>query len=435
MILFALAAILIFLAFYNFKAAVFSLPLFFVFFDMFDGFYKDDKIFAALRYFIPLALLLLYIIRHNALKNYDFVLVALIAYLGVLWIINSGDSLASTRNLLAIVITLLMIPLGKHFAQTTDFLKGFEKYNRVLLMTLPAYVVYANIFKIGESYTEAFSTGYLITSRIYIIPIVVFLAIHYFLTNKDKTLLVKINDAVFMIINVCILLINTRRTALGMLFGALFVYALLNRRLIFKMVGLTVFMVAALIFSYPLYEARLTAQLEKRDRIQNLDTYEEEGRVLETLYIMDYHEKTGSLLEVLFGVKFFDTDEFGTRYFGRDRPIHSDLNMIFFSTGLFGFFLFAYCVVHYFFMGNHRIEKQAKVVYYPLLIMFLLVLLPGRFIGTLTFAPLLMLLLASIKFGIQSSPVPEPAEEIPLPREHNFFRVTPPPIKELLPKP
>jgi hypothetical protein len=32
-----------------------------------------------------------------------------------------------------------------------------------------------------------------------------------------------------------------------------------------------------------------------------------------------------------------------------------------------------------------------------MLIMFLIVLIPGRFIGTLTFAPLLMLILAAIK--------------------------------------
>ncbi|GAB2530079.1 hypothetical protein [Rufibacter soli] len=408
MILFAFAAFLIITAFYNFKASILSLVLFFVFFDMFDGFYKDDKIFAALRYFIPLGILLVYIVRYQALKTHDAILAVLFVYLVFLWVINRGDSLASTRNLLAISITLLMIPVGKHLGKSIDFVKEFEVYNRILLVALPLYVVYANIYKVGESYTEAFSTGFLVTSRIYIIPIVVMLAIHYFLVNKNKSWLLRANDVVFILINVCILMINTRRTALGMLFGALFVYALLNRQLIFKMVAFSAFVVIALVLAYPLYEERLTAQLEKRERIQNLDTYEEEGRYLETLYIMQYHEKSQSVAEILFGVKLFDTFDFGIRYFGHDRPIHSDINMMFYSTGLVGLLLFFACFFHYFFTGNRHIAPENRKVYYPLLIMFLIVLLPGRFIGTLTFAPFLLLLLASVKFGHQTSDLPEP---------------------------
>ena len=39
--------------------------------------------------------------------------------------------------------------------------------------------------------------------------------------------------------------------------------------------------------------------------------------------------------------------------------------------------------------------------------MFAFVLIPGRFIGTLTFAPFLMLLLSTIKFGKVVEEVPE----------------------------
>ena len=217
-----------------------------------------------------------------------------------------------------------------------------------------------NVLGIGGYYTEAFSTGNLITSRMYIVPITVFLSVHYLLSNPPKNLLLKLSDTALIVINMSILILNTRRTALGMLLGAILIYSLLNPKLIFKM-GLFLFIaVGALIVGYPLYEARLTAQLEKRDRIRNLDTYEEEGRYLETLYIMDYHEHRAREFELFFGVKFFDSYDFGTKYFGRDRPIHSDLNMIFFSTGIVGVLFFFMFFSHYFLNQNFKIPGQTE---------------------------------------------------------------------------
>jgi hypothetical protein len=408
MVLIALALLLIVSFLNNSKLFAYSLMVYFVFFDMFDGFYDDNKVFAAIRYIVPLSLILIYAFRYNVLKKLDFIFLLLLSYLLILWVVNSGDLLVTSRSLLSLLITLLMIPIGIHLGKRADFISDFEKYNRVLLIAIPLYIVYANIAGIGGFYTESFSTGFLVTSRMYIVPIVVFLAIHYAITNKDKSWFIRANDILFILINICIMLINTRRTALGMLIGAIFIYTLLNRRLIFKMVILIFVIIAALIVSYPLYEERLTAQLEKRERIQNLDTYEEEARYLETLYIIDYHEKRADIAKILFGVKLFDTYDFGTKYFGRDRPIHSDINMLFYSTGFIGIIIFALFVMHYFFRGNNTILKSDRQIYYPILIMFLMVLIPGRFIGTLTYAPLLMLILSSLKSGYKILSVAEP---------------------------
>lgn len=411
MLLIVLVFLLIASFIYSPSRFVFSLMAYFVFFDMFDGFYEENKVFSAIRYLVPLLLIIIYCINYGILKKVDVIFLLLAAYLLTLWLVNSGDFLVTTRNLFAVFITFMMIPIGKHLGSRVDFIEEFEGYNRTLLIAIPMYIVYANIAGIGGYYTEAFSTGFLITSRMYIVPIVVFLAIHYTIANKEKHWFIKLNDILFILLNVCIMLINTRRTALGMLAGAILIYTLINRRLIFKMGVLLFIMIGVLIASYPLYEARLTAQLEKRERIQHLDTYEEEGRVLETLYLIDYHKKRGNIQELLFGVQLFDTYDFGIKYFGRDRPIHSDINMIFFSTGLVGVFLFAVFFVNYFFRGNNIILKSDRQIYYPVLIMFLMVLIPGRFISTLTYAPLLMLILSSLKSGYHILYVEEPEEE------------------------
>ncbi|QHL88823.1 hypothetical protein GU926_15875 [Nibribacter ruber] len=407
MALFLLCALLIASFFYSTKVFVYALMVFFVMFDMLDGFYKDDKIYAAVRYLVPLTLMAIYIAKHHVLKKSDMFLFFLFCYLVVLWMVNAGDIIITSRMTMAVMITLLMIPIGKHVATQGNFIQEFEPYNRALLIMLPVYIILANKFGFGESYTDAFSTGFLVTSRMYIVPIVVFLAIHYIITNKNKTALLKATDALFILMNMCILLINTRRTALGMLFLALVVYAYFNRQMLFKLVALFCVLVVALVVSYPLYEARLTAQLEKRDRIQDLDTYEEEGRVLETMYIMDYHQKKDRPLQIFFGVQLFDTREFGIKYFGHDRPIHSDLNMLFFSTGLVGLLMFAGLLIQYFIRNNGVILPAHRKLYYPLLVMLLVVILPGRFIGTLTFAPFLLMLLTAVKHSRAAVSKPE----------------------------
>ncbi|MFC5269485.1 hypothetical protein [Adhaeribacter terreus] len=413
MILLGLVILLIVLFLYDSRTFVFALIPYFVFFDMFDGFYEDNKIYAAIRYIVPLSLTLIYVFKYQALKKSDAIFVALVLYLMLLWVINSGDMLVSTRSFLSVMITLIMIPIGKHLSSSIDFLKELEPYNRLLLYTIPIYIVIVNIMGIGGYYTESFSTGFLITSRMYVVPIVVFLSVHYLLSNPNSSLVVKLSDLALILINMSILILNTRRTAIGMLLGAIFIYTLLNPKLIFKMVTFMFIVVGGLILSYPLYEERLSAQLEKRDRIQHLDTYQEEGRYLETLYIMDYHERKANVFEMFFGVKFFDTYSFGAKYFGRERPIHSDINMIFFSTGLIGVLFFALFFVHYFLRNNLQIPSPNRKLFYPLLFMFVIVLIPGRFIGTLTFAPLLMLLLSTIKFGKATS-LAEPEPETTL---------------------
>ncbi|GEO08177.1 hypothetical protein [Segetibacter aerophilus] len=399
MILIVLAVLLIVAFLIDTKPFPYLLMLYFVFYDMFDGFYKDEKIFSALRYLVPLTLILFYIIKYRIVKHIEFIFVALVSYLFLLWLLNAGDQIVTAKSVLPVIITLLMIPVGMHLGMSNNVIGEFKKYNRLLLIALPLYIVYANKVGIAGFYSDAFSTGFLITSRLYVIPIIVFLAIHYALTDKEENRIIQVVDISFILINTCMLLLSTRRTTLLMLAAAIMIYALFNKKLFLKMLMLVFILISALIISFPLYQERLMGQLEKRERIENLNSLEEEGRYLETFYLIDYHKKNRDVAEILFGVNLFDTYDFGTRYFGRDRPIHSDINMIIFSTGLVGLFLFILFFSHYFLNGNSLITQENKKLFYPLIVNFLIVLVPGRFIGTLTFPPLLMLLLAALKYN------------------------------------
>lgn len=388
--------------------------VYFVLFDMMDGFYEEQKILMTMRYLVPLGLFILFSIKYGCLKYSDTIFYVLLAYLFILLLFTEGDFIISTKNTLSFLIALYMIMIGRRMAAQEDVIEKFEPYNRFIMIALPLYIVYANIFNVGESYSEAFTTGFLITSRMYIFPIVLFLSIHYILSNKKTPQYLKAVDILLIVLNICIIIINTRRTAIGMLFFGLIIYAALNPTILLKMSILLLVFIGGLVVSYPLYEEMLTAQMEERERISNVGTYDQEGRYLETLYLIDFHYRKQDLNALLFGVKLFDSKEFGTQYFGRTREIHSDFNMIIYSTGLVGFILFGLFFVYYFLVGNMKIESESKKLYAAFLIMFCIILIPGRFIGTFTYAPLLMFLLGATKWAIphdKSESMPTPISD------------------------
>jgi O-antigen ligase len=399
MLIILLGLLLVFFFFYDQERIIHYLLVFFLLFDMVDGFYTETKIFPLIRYLLPLTIIIFYILRNKALLVSDFVFLILIFYLTLLLIFIPGDLITSAKNYASILIALLMIIVGRHEALTKSFFNKFEPFNRFMMLTLVTYLFLANIFKFGSSYTESFSTGFLFHSRMYIAPIIIFMSLYYLFNNKGNNKYFRLLDIGLVLINIIFLLINTRRTTWGMLLIGIFIYIMINREVIFKMILVVGILIFGLIVSYPLYEEVLTKQLEKRERIQDFDTYEEEGRWLETLYLIQYHKMNQNPYELLFGVKFFDTIEFTQMFFGRERSIHSDINMILYSTGILGMILFFIFYFHYFINGFWKINPTTRQIFFPLLAMFLLVQFPGRFIGIFTYAPLLMFLLAGAKFS------------------------------------
>lgn len=400
MLIVALVFLLILAFLFRFRQFPSVLIVYFVLYDMVDGFYADQKIYAVFRYLIPLLLLLYYTIRRSAWLKSDGLLLVVVLYLICLLFFSRGEMIASSRNLFSVLITLFMIPVGRSLSGDSNWVRDFQPFNRFLLIVLPLYIFLANRFGFGESYTEAFTTGYLITSRFYIFPIVIFFALHYLLSNQVKSNMLKLIDIGFIFLNVGIIVLNTRRTALAMLVLALLIYVVINRRALAKAVFVVLASVITLILTFPVYEDILMTQLEKRQRILDVETYDEERRYLETIYIYNEMISRQRPTELFFGVKLFDTYSFGAKYFNPQRSIHSDINMMFYSTGLVGMLLFGLLLYRYF-GGNWRaISKEGRKLFFPMLAVFFLVIIPGRLIGTLTFAPLLFLVLSASRYMI-----------------------------------
>ncbi|GGZ14978.1 hypothetical protein GCM10007049_03760 [Echinicola pacifica] len=400
MIIILIALILIGYFIYDQKNFIYALMVFYLLFDMFDGFYKDLKVFAAIRYVLPLIMVIAYIIANKAIKAKDGIFFLLSAYLIALVIFNHGHLILSAKTTFAVIITLSMVIVGRYFGTQRQFITEFEPFNRFMLIAIPIYIAYANIFRVGDSYSSSFTTGFLDTSRMYIAPIVIFMGVHYVLNSKKNSLFLKTVDITFITLNIINLMVITRRTSVGMLAFAIILYAVINGKVIFKLATVFVILVGIMILAYPLYEGQLQAQLAERERIQDVGSYEDtEPRYQEVLFMIQHFENENDPKQVFFGVQLFDTTDFGIRYFGYGRPIHSDINMIIYSTGLIGLTLFLLFFITYFIADNSKIASENKMIYYPLLIMLLIVLIPGRFIGTFTFGPLLILLLSGTKYS------------------------------------
>jgi len=397
MIIFLLAVLLIAFFIFDNKNFIFALMVFFLLFDMFDGFYKDVKIFAAIRYVVPFVLITIYAFVNKVFIKSDWVFLVFSLFLFLLLLSSPGDFVLSGKTTFSIIIAVYMLIIGRHLGETTHFMKAFEPFTRFMLLALPMYIIFVNIFKIGESYTSSFYTGFLETSRMYILPILIFVRLQYVLGDKNLSKMTKSIDFALIGFNIVVLMVTTRRTSLAMLLIAIVIYAVLNREIVFKMLAVLLLLITVLAVSFPLYEQTLNEQLARRERIQNLDTYENEGRFLETIYLWHHHKVHQNPRELFFGVQLFDTEKFGNKYFGNGRPIHSDINMVLYSTGIIGFLVFVGFFYHYLGHENGKIKSKNKQIFYPLLAMFLLVIIPGRFIGTFTFAPLLMLLLSGTK--------------------------------------
>ncbi|QDH80093.1 hypothetical protein FKX85_14045 [Echinicola soli] len=399
MILILLSLILIGYFIFDQKNFIYALMVFYLVFDMFDGFYKDLKIFAAIRYILPLVMVIAYIVANKAFRKGDWVFMLITLYITALLIFNPGNLILSAKTAFALIISLSMVMVGNFFGSKRDFIKEFEPYNRFMLIAIPLYLIMANVLHIGEAvYGGSFTTGFLGTSRMYIAPIIIFISIHYVLESKSSSLFLRTIDISFITLNIIFLVVITRRTSVGMLAFAIIAYAILNRKVVFKLAMVVVALLAIMILTYPLYQQQLNAQLAERERITEVDNYAEtEPRYLETIFLYQHFKNSEDPLELFFGIQLFDTIDFGIKNFGHGRSIHSDINMLFYSTGLVGMLLFLVFFLHYFVIGNNKMNAENQQVFYPLLVMLLIVLVPGRFIGTFTFAPLIIFLLSAVK--------------------------------------
>jgi len=372
-------------ALFNKYNAVYYLPTYLLLNAIGDIFAFENELIKWLKYFIIL-FVLFRTLNFRVIKKYSSVFFFLF-YLMILVMINSNDFFYSLKNYLILFFTFLIIPVSEILMSKSFSEKIFLKNLTFMMILMPIYLILAEFFggdDLKNSYSEDFSGGILSTTAANLFPLVIISSAFYLLKTK---ILVRTHKFI-MISLVCVsivsLIIIFRRTPIFILILSFLIFAYYYKlSSIFKNI-LFFIIFSFVIFSNSSLKDKFDSQLAARERIRTFDNYAKEGRVLEAVLVYDYIQNDVSLLNLFFGSDALSTRSFGEKKMGGLRTIHGDILSLLVSIGLFGVLLFFYVIY------KHLIKTiptgDEKAIYISILITFLITLITGRFITSLTFS-------------------------------------------------
>lgn len=239
-----------------------------------------------------------------------------------------------------IITSLLMFFVGYALIKSEfDFYYYLKQFFWIYVVIIVNTIV-SNIFKIGlDDYTQ--STDYVVGGlndlwNIYTYSLIMLPLLILYKTHKKWLLYI----CGFLVL--IFLVVSLKRIAIvGVIFSAIiFIYFLGLRA---GMIKKLVYFLILLLVTSPLYLDLLINRIEVRadqGRFEK-DFYQSEGRYLEVKYLYDQLQNFKKPLEVVFGLRAFDS----RGIVGDDlRQFHVDYTLIAFTLGFFG--LLIYLLIH-----------------------------------------------------------------------------------------
>ncbi len=393
LILIGLIILFFFIIAININYLLPALILINIFVDFSSGFVLQGNYFGTIRHIFNFVIIFSLAFQSISIKNFQ-VLYYFIFYI-FLVIPFSSDPLNSLIDMLPFLSALLLLPISMKISANKNNQKILVKFVGVLLLIYPIYILSANIFNFGGSYSDKFSAGFLVTSGIYSVVINIVLAYYILKTTNFN----KIFISIFIVINTIVLIINLRRTAILGLFIAFFILLYNEKKRKYIFVAVALFIITIFSISY-FFEDVFVAQINARQRILETNSYQEEGRFLEFFYLIDHVNRTFSYSNYLFGYDLMNTTDFGKLYFRYPRSIHSDYLNIFYGSGFVGLLLLLSYIrsLHKFIsnkFGQFNIVINKSTVK-ALFVLFVYFMMPGRLIGNFTTVALIFIYLGMI---------------------------------------
>ncbi|RYD75432.1 MAG: hypothetical protein EOP53_16480, partial [Sphingobacteriales bacterium] len=203
-------------------------------------------------------------------------------------------------------------------------------------------ILLSNIFSFGwGGYGEnvGFYTGGIISNMWYIpaLTLLAAIAVLYF-DHKGSNVFLSVASMLVLLI----LIVALRRSAYIILAISI-IGALLFLKINLKIIRVGLVFVLLIGMASPFFVTIFTKQLEARHKTFDKGV-DEESRVKETTELWNERINAPSAFTFLFGGKPFNSiGNYGNGSFG-DRPLHVDLNIVFFSAGFVGLLL--YCIFY-----------------------------------------------------------------------------------------
>lgn len=324
----------------NFIFLVVSIPVINIILDMVMNFYPNIKGPVGLSKFIFMTIIIIIFIKKFGLKKTDLnkMIIFFSIYLTVVSIFSSGPLNSFIDGPLKISMSLFMIPVGIQLGLMKQ--NALIKPILLLIMLLLLNYLLSQIFKLGVSIydQDSFYTGGATASA----PVVIAtgLLVIFNIFNRKSLPYNNIIIALIVAASAFVILLSVKRGAILSLFVALVVYLIFSGKKITTLIRIIfIGMILLVILNYnsDVLEKRIEARSTERNELQN------EGRYRETFYVFDEF-KSYSLLNILFGKEAFNSGVVMKKYFGRERRLHVDYNILLNGTGIFGLLAYFYLI-------------------------------------------------------------------------------------------
>jgi hypothetical protein len=231
-----------------------------------------------------------------------------------------------------------MIPIGIQLGLIKQ--NALIKPIILLILLLLFNYLLSQIFKLGVSiYDEdSFYTGGATAAAPVIIATGLLVIFNAF--NKKTLPYNNIIIATIVAASIFVILLSVKRGAILSLFVALIIYLMFSGKkltTLIRIVFIGMILLVILNYNSDVLEKRIEARSTERNELQN------EGRYRETFFVID-ELKNYSLLNILFGKEAFNSGVVMKKYFGRERRLHVDYNILLNGTGIFGLLAYLYLI-------------------------------------------------------------------------------------------
>lgn len=293
-------------------------------------------------------------------KRYYNILLVLLILLSywLFLILFSSNKFNSIREYSRILVILLMFPagftVGTMHKNTHELFRKLNNSFVLILLFATINIIVANVFKINQiEYTSLvnFYSGGLQLSGWYTLPLSILFVLGYrMILEKSKVLL---HEKVLIFLNILWILLSWRRTGflvliLGLLFFLYYSKMYVKFFINIVIIGAAAFVLIGNAFLH-IYEGR------KKTIDKGI---EEEGRFLESEWVYGKIFSFEDWKISLFGKELFNT---AGNYLGGlfgDRPMHVDINIILWGSGLVGLFLYTLFHLLLFLYFNRLINRS-----------------------------------------------------------------------------
>ena len=310
-----------------------------------------------------LLIILLIILSGNIKYSRTTIFIFIFLFYLVFLLPLSSNSKHTFSELLKVVISLVMFPMGYYLLSQKKLIKRLNFFLMLSCIVIIVQSVISTIFKLGVSeYLEdsLYLGGGLVQITYTLALFVTISPVMFALIDNKKE---KYLYYIIAISSIVLILLVLRRISIAALLVGYLIYFILSDRGLKVLKHGFVFILILAIF-YPIFGDLFISRLQARK--EAVPEVTQSGRVFETfLVINEILENTAK--HALFGTDLFSSHTYGQNrrsffIIGRGRQLHVDYNIILHGAGIIGFLL--YILIHLsLFIEGYNMDDQHLLLY------------------------------------------------------------------------